>query len=268
MDVRLLTCADLPLIQHANLENLPENYFLKYYLYHALSWPQLSFVAVDASRPRRSPYDYPKIVGYVLAKMEEEPADGVPHGHITSLSVMRTHRRLGIAEKLMRQSPSGGGGGGLAELAMVETFQAKYVSLHVRVSNIAARHLYEDTLGFNNEKTEPKYYADGEDAFCMRLDLDKLRSQANEAAAAAFADDDDANANAEDHEADGGGGAATEGLDEGDAVGDVGHDPAADVAAAAAAATAPGRDEPRKIKVAVGRGLGVGDLVEKDERKH
>jgi len=36
--------------------------------------------------------------------MEEEPADGIPHGHITSLSVMRTHRRLGLAEKLMRQS--------------------------------------------------------------------------------------------------------------------------------------------------------------------
>jgi ribosomal protein S18 acetylase RimI-like enzyme len=43
-------------------------------------------------------------VGYVLANMEEEPADGIPHGHITSLSVMRTHRRLGLAEKLMRQS--------------------------------------------------------------------------------------------------------------------------------------------------------------------
>jgi ribosomal protein S18 acetylase RimI-like enzyme len=36
--------------------------------------------------------------------MEEDPADGVQHGHITSLSVMRTHRRLGLAEKLMRQS--------------------------------------------------------------------------------------------------------------------------------------------------------------------
>lgn len=104
MDIRLLRSSDLPLIQHANIENLPENYFLKYYLYHALSWPQLSYVAVDASRPRRSPYEYPKIVGYVLAKMEEEPTDGVQHGHITSLSVMRTHRRLGIAEKLMRQS--------------------------------------------------------------------------------------------------------------------------------------------------------------------
>jgi len=104
MDIRQLHPSDLPLIQHANLENLPENYFLKYYMYHALTWPQLSYVAVDVSRPKKTPYDYPKIVGYVLAKMEEEPADGVQHGHITSISVMRTHRRLGIAEKLMRQS--------------------------------------------------------------------------------------------------------------------------------------------------------------------
>ena len=108
----------LPSIQTCNITNLPENYFLKYYLYHALTWPQLSFVAVV--RPR-SGYksstapggagaagdlsgEYPKVVGYVLAKMEEEPADGKQHGHITSLSVMRTHRRLGIAERLMRMS--------------------------------------------------------------------------------------------------------------------------------------------------------------------
>jgi hypothetical protein len=80
------------------------SYFMKYYLYHALSWPQLSYVAVDVSRPKKTPYDYPRIVGYVLAKMEEDPPDGIQHGHITSLSVMRTHRRLGIAEKLMKQS--------------------------------------------------------------------------------------------------------------------------------------------------------------------
>ena len=104
MDIRLLQSSDIPHVQHANITNLPENYFLKYYLYHALSWPQLSYVAVDVSRPKKTPYDYPRIVGYVLAKMEEDPADGIQHGHITSLSVMRTHRRLGIAEKLMRQS--------------------------------------------------------------------------------------------------------------------------------------------------------------------
>ncbi|KEY72058.1 hypothetical protein S7711_00075 [Stachybotrys chartarum IBT 7711] len=236
MDIRLLTSADLPLIQHANLENLPENYFLKYYLYHALSWPQLSYVAVDVSRPARGPYDYPKIVGYVLAKMEEEPSDGVPHGHITSLSVMRTHRRLGIAEKLMRQS----------QLAMVESFQAKYVSLHVRVSNVAARHLYEDTLGFKNEKTEAKYYADGEDAFSMRLDLEEIRRQAEEDAEAFFAANSDAT-----------NGQGGEHGDEGDAVGDVGRDPEADA-----------KKEEKKVKVAVGRGLGVGDLVEKDARKN
>ena len=73
-----------------------------------LSHPLLSFSNIadqaKVSRPPKTPYDPPKIVGYVLAKMEEEPADGIPHGHITSLSVMRTHRRLGLAEKLMRQS--------------------------------------------------------------------------------------------------------------------------------------------------------------------
>lgn len=108
----------LPSIQTCNITNLPENYFLKYYLYHALTWPQLSFVAVvrpkNGYRTGSGPGgagaagdiagQYPKVVGYVLAKMEEEPVDGVQHGHITSLSVMRTHRRLGIAERLMRMS--------------------------------------------------------------------------------------------------------------------------------------------------------------------
>ncbi|KAF3007679.1 N-terminal acetyltransferase A complex catalytic subunit ard1 [Curvularia kusanoi] len=164
MDIRLLRPEDIPHVQLANITNLPENYFCKYYLYHAMSWPQLSYVAVDVSRPPKTPYDPPKIVGYVLAKMEEEPADGIPHGHITSLSVMRTHRRLGLAEKLMRQS----------QRAMAETFAARYVSLHVRMSNTAALHLYRETLGFSVDKVEAKYYADGEDAYSMRMDLSKI----------------------------------------------------------------------------------------------
>jgi ribosomal protein S18 acetylase RimI-like enzyme len=35
-----------------------------------------------------------------------------------------------------------------ASRAMVENFNAKYVSLHVRVSNRAALHLYQTTLKF------------------------------------------------------------------------------------------------------------------------
>lgn len=34
----------------------------------------------------------------------EEETDDDPHGHITSLAVKRTYRRLGLAEKLMNQS--------------------------------------------------------------------------------------------------------------------------------------------------------------------
>ena len=153
---------------------------------------------------------------------------------------------------------------------MVETFGAHYVSLHVRVSNKAAIHLYRDTLGFKTEKTEAKYYADGEDAFCMRLELAFIRNQLREAEIEA-ADD-----------------ATAEAADEGDAVGDVGRDPkksssnnndkkktkptdAATAGAAAAAAgadkkTTPDKDKKRKVKV--GRGLGVGELVERDESKH
>jgi ribosomal protein S18 acetylase RimI-like enzyme len=51
---------DLLAMQATNLTCLPENYQMKYYLYHILSWPQLSYVAVDHKQ---------KIVGYVLAKM-------------------------------------------------------------------------------------------------------------------------------------------------------------------------------------------------------
>ena len=61
---------------------------------------------------------------------------------------------------------------------MFETYGAQYVSLHVRVSNVAALALYRDTLGFKVVGTEPKYYADGEDAHGMRMDLDFLREEA------------------------------------------------------------------------------------------
>ena len=57
---------------------------------------------------------------------------------------------------------------------MAETFDAKYVSLHVRMSNIAALNLYKETLGFSVEKVEAKYYADGEDAYSMRMDLSRI----------------------------------------------------------------------------------------------
>ena len=80
-----------------------------------------------------------------------------PHGHVTSISVLRTYRRLGIANKLMLQS----------QRAMKETYKAEHISLHVRKSNRAALGLYRDTLGFTIKDIEKGYYADGEDAYYM-----------------------------------------------------------------------------------------------------
>ena len=51
MDIRVLHPSDIPHVQQTNITNLPENYFCKYYMYHALSWPQLSYVAVDVRSP-------------------------------------------------------------------------------------------------------------------------------------------------------------------------------------------------------------------------
>lgn len=180
--IRQAIIEDIQAMQNANLHNLPENYQLKYYMYHILSWPQASFVATtydEVINVNDGEIDVPvtqdpkgdtayinrgeKIVGYVLGKMEDDPeaADKTPHGHITSLSVMRTYRRMGIAEKLMRQSL----------YAMCELFGAQYVSLHVRKSNRAALHLYRDSLKFEVQSIEKSYYQDGEDAYAMRLDL-------------------------------------------------------------------------------------------------
>jgi len=145
--IRPATVDDLLAMQACNLCCLPENYQMKYYFYHMLSWPQLLYVAEDYNK---------KIVGYVLAKMEEESAE--VHGHITSLAVLRSHRKLGLASKLMRA----------AMAAMEETFGAEHVSLHVRVTNRAAFTLYSETLGFEIHDVESKYYADKEDAYDMR----------------------------------------------------------------------------------------------------
>jgi len=162
VNIRQATIDDLFEMQNANLQCLPENYQMKYYMYHILSWPQLLYVAEDGENEKK------KIVGYVLAKMEEDSND--PHGHITSLAVLRSHRKLGLATKLMNA----------AQRAMIDVFNASYCSLHVRQSNTAAFHLYTETLGFEIHDVESKYYADGEDAFDMRKPLRKREKKGKE----------------------------------------------------------------------------------------
>ncbi|XP_026194027.1 N-alpha-acetyltransferase daf-31 [Cyclospora cayetanensis] len=148
---------DLFEMQHVNFVNLPENYVMKYYFFHSLSWPQLPTVAQDGQG---------KIVGYVLAKLEDENTQGQkPHGHVTSVAVLRQNRKLGLASKLMT----------LSQRAMEDIFAADYAALHVRVTNRAAYALYSKTLGFRVHDIDKEYYADKEDAFNMRNYFDKER---------------------------------------------------------------------------------------------
>lgn len=116
---------------------------------------------------------------------------------------------------------------------MVECFSAKYVSLHVRISNDAALHLYRDTLHFKVEDIEQKYYADGENAYRMKQDLEFIR----EASEAVESGDEET-------------------PDEGEEVGEAGK---------AGDGADKKKTSGKKQKVKVGRGLGVGHLVERNE---
>lgn len=60
---------------------------------------------------------------------------------------------------------------------MCLVYNAHQVTLHVRQSNIGAKKLYSETLGFETTGVEAKYYADGEDAFGMRKVLDPVKYQ-------------------------------------------------------------------------------------------
>ncbi|KAH9560597.1 hypothetical protein CY35_06G113600 [Sphagnum magellanicum] len=133
--IRQAKVDDLLSIQSVNAICLPENYRLN-----------LLYVAED--------YDK-KIVGYVLGSLDEESA--VCHGQIASLAVLRTHRKLGLATKLMKS----------AEKAMQEVYGAQSVSLHVRKNNKAAFRLYTEKLGYKIKVFEAAYYRDREDAYEM-----------------------------------------------------------------------------------------------------
>ena len=162
VSIRRATVEDLLKMQQTNLLCLPENYQFKYYIYHYLSWPSLLHVAEDHNG---------KIVGYVLAKLEDEEAKQTEiQGHITSISVLRTYRRLGVASKLMNHAIN----------MMQEYFDADFVSLHVRVTNRPALHLYHKNLGFDVKGIEKEYYADKEDAYKMRKYFKKEKKDKNE----------------------------------------------------------------------------------------
>jgi [ribosomal protein S18]-alanine N-acetyltransferase len=84
--------------------------------------------------------------------------------HILNVAVHPMARRTGI-------------GAGLMEDAINEAKreQARFITLEVRRSNLAARSLYRK-LGFEERRLRRNYYGSGEDAIVMELYLDRHQS--------------------------------------------------------------------------------------------
>lgn len=78
-----------------------------------------------------------KCISIVLIELLYSNEEDKSIGDITSVAVQRNYRRLGIANRLMRQ----------VEKKMMTVYNIKKCRLNVRETNYAARHLY-DTLGF------------------------------------------------------------------------------------------------------------------------
>jgi ribosomal-protein-alanine N-acetyltransferase len=83
----------------------------------------------------------------------------VDQAHITTFAVDPKWRRKGIGSQMV-----------VALLQMARPLGARQATLEVRLSNLAARHLYEK-FGFRPVGIRPRYYSDnGEDALIMTTD--------------------------------------------------------------------------------------------------
>ena len=81
--------------------------------------------------------------------------------HILNVAVHPAARRAGIAARLMDDA-----------IAEAKQEKARFVTLEVRRSNVAARSLYRK-LTFEERRLRRNYYGSGEDAIVMELRLDR-----------------------------------------------------------------------------------------------
>lgn len=143
---------DLDEVIYINRMCLPENYLPYFFMDLHLNYPETFIVAEVDNR----------IVGYIMCRIETSLSGfGLfKRGHVISIAVLPEYRRRGIGEALLRE----------ALKAMVEYYGVKECYLEVRVSNTPAINLYKK-IGFEIGRIIRGYYADGEDAYLMRIKI-------------------------------------------------------------------------------------------------
>lgn len=135
---------------------LPENY--PYYFYELLykNYSKAFLIARVGE----------KVVGYVMCRVEHSFTieRALPRfyktGHVVSIAIIPTYRRMGIGSRLMLRAMD----------ALKNVYRCRNVYLEVRVSNIGAINFYEK-LGFKIDRVIKGYYRDGEDAYVMSKEL-------------------------------------------------------------------------------------------------
>lgn len=150
--IRKFRPEDLNQVMYINQVCLPENYSSYFFIDLYANFPETFIVAEEDN----------KVVGYIMCRIEGgfSGFSLTKRGHVISIAVLPGYRRKGIGETLLRE----------ALKAMVNYYGVKECYLEVRVSNSPAINLYKK-IGFKIEKTIRGYYADGEDAYLMRIKM-------------------------------------------------------------------------------------------------
>ena len=136
-----MTTADIPAVHEIERASFP------------IPWPPYAF---------RQELESNRMARYLVARAGEEVVAYagmwlmVDEAHVTTFAVLPSWRRQGVGGRLLSE---------LLELA--DDLGASVVTLEVRLSNDAARKLYQ-RFGFRPVGVRPRYYSDnGEDALIM-----------------------------------------------------------------------------------------------------
>jgi len=145
---------DLQSVMWINRVCLPENYMDYFFIELHRKYPATFIVAEENGT----------VVGYIMCRIESGLSNFgfsglMKKGHIVSVAVLPEFRRKGIGQALIVES-----------MKAMRTYNAKQCFLEVRVTNMAAVSLYKK-LGFQISRTIRGYYADGEDAYVMTIQL-------------------------------------------------------------------------------------------------
>ncbi len=139
--LRSMELSDLQELMVIEYENFTSPWFLEHYEYELLENPfaKMTVLTLDG-----------ELIGYLgLWTLFEE-------AQITTIAVKKSHQQRGYGEQLLRSA-----------IHQAKEAKCEQISLEVRVSNMAAQHLYRK-YGFAIINTRPQYYEDNnEDAFLM-----------------------------------------------------------------------------------------------------